>query len=67
MARKPPTGGSLEQRRHQWELARDVTLFGCGIVGVFYQLIIGKTDPSLLVIFAAMLGLPFTIGARDGR
>jgi hypothetical protein len=38
---------------------RDVTLFFGGVIGVFYETIFTQADrPYLLVVFAAMMGLP---------
>lgn len=59
------------RRKHeQWDFARDLILFFAGLVGIFYELLIGVNDPGLLVIFAAMLGLPITLhrngGTRNG-
>lgn len=51
------------KRHEQWEFARNVILFCAGIVGIFYELIVGVSNPALLIVFAAMLGLPITLGA----
>jgi hypothetical protein len=37
---------------------RDLLLLGVGIFGILYQLVTGKTDPALLVVFTTMLGIP---------
>ena len=47
--------------RRKWKLAitRDLVLFTSGLAGVAYEtLVTGGQRPSLLVIFAAMMGLP---------
>lgn len=55
----------MTQRKHyEWEFARDVILFFAGLLGIFYELVIGVNDPGLLVIFAAMLGLPITLHSK---
>jgi hypothetical protein len=56
------------RRRHEdWEFVRDIVLFFSGLVGVFYELVVGAAEPGLLVVFAAMLGLPITLrGGKNG-
>jgi hypothetical protein len=42
-----------------WQFVRDVILFVCGLIGIAWEsLAPGSPDPSLLVVFGAMLGLP---------
>lgn len=55
------------RRRHEdWEFWRDIILFLSGLIGIFVELARGAADPGLLVIFAAMLGLPITLrGGKD--
>lgn len=44
--------------RH-WRLSRDTVLFATGLAGVAYETLVSKTDrPTLLLLFAGMLGLP---------
>lgn len=39
--------------------ARDTVLFVVGLLGVAHETLIGKADrPTLLLLFAAMIGLP---------
>ncbi len=44
---------------YKWKVARDILLFFGGMVGVaneaFFQ---ATTDPTLLILFGAMMGLP---------
>jgi hypothetical protein len=62
------SGAPLAHRKHEeWEFARDILLFVAGLIGIFYELVAGTSEPGLLVIFAAMLGLPITLrGGKDG-
>lgn len=42
-----------------WPLIRDITLFTAGLAGVAYETLGSKVDrPTLLLLFAAMMGLP---------
>lgn len=44
---------------HRKRFTRDGTLFLCGLIGIGYETAISKTDrPTLLLLFAAMIGLP---------
>ena len=50
-----------------WPFMRDVALFAFGILGVFYETVFARPpDPSLLVLFAGMLGLPVFL-RKDGK
>ena len=45
-----------------WPFARDVILFVCGIAGIAHQtLVVKEPNPSLLVLFAGMTGLPVVL------
>lgn len=51
-----------------WPRARDILLFAAGLVGVVHETAIrqGPERPTLLLLFAAMMGLPvFLAGDRD--
>lgn len=51
----------------RWTLARDVLLFSAGLAGVIHETVVVRAErPTLLLLFAAMLGLPAFIRA-DGR
>lgn len=42
-----------------WPRARDVTLFIAGLLGVAHETLLAQAErPTLLILFAAMLGLP---------
>lgn len=42
-----------------WKNVRDVLLFFSGLAGVFYETVISVSErPTLLLMFAAMMGLP---------
>jgi hypothetical protein len=44
---------------NKWPAYRDMTLFLAGLAGVFHETVIGTADrPTLLILFAAMMGLP---------
>lgn len=43
----------------QWPTLRDITLFVGGLAGVFHETVVSNVErPTLLILFAAMLGLP---------
>lgn len=45
---------------------RDVLLFAAGLAGVIHETLVeGAERPTLLLLFAAMLGLPAFIRADD--
>jgi hypothetical protein len=44
-----------------WPAAREVILFVAGLAGVIYETLHGPVQPSLLVVFAAMMGLPIIL------
>jgi hypothetical protein len=42
-----------------WQLSRDMVLFLVGLLGVLHEALFTSLDrPSLLVLFAGMMGLP---------
>lgn len=46
-------------RRRQIRFTRDSILFAAGLLGVIHETFFANADrPSLLVLFAAMMGLP---------
>lgn len=52
----------------RWLLIRDIILFFSGLAGVVYQLLGAKVvEPTLTVIFAAMMGLPAALWGDDVR
>jgi hypothetical protein len=49
-------------------LIRDVVLFIAGLAGLAYETVFTKTDrPTLLLLYAAMLGLPAFLQANNDR
>lgn len=49
-----------------WTQTRNAILFLGGLVGVIHETLFSHTDrPTLLILFAAMMGLPAFLG-RDG-
>jgi hypothetical protein len=50
-----------------WPFARDVILFFAGLAGIAHQTLVAPTpSESLLVLFAAMAGLPAFL-PRNGK
>lgn len=51
-----------------WPLARDIALFVAGLAGVAHETLLAKAErPTLLLLFAAMLGLPAFLRADEKR
>lgn len=51
-----------------WQNTRDVILFFGGLAGVFNETILTTTErPTLLILFAAMMGLPAFLRSDDKR
>jgi hypothetical protein len=52
----------------RWPVYRDIVLFGAGLLGVFHETVIGAVErPTLLFLFAAMLGLPMFLRTDEHR
>ncbi len=55
----------------KWPFVRDVTLFVAGLLGVAHETLVSHSDrPTLLLLFAGMMGLPAFIRAdekKDGK
>lgn len=50
-----------------WLFVRDVILFVFGLLGIAYEaIVIPHPDPSLLVVFGGMLGLPIFLRKDAG-
>lgn len=46
-------------RRWKLRLSRDIVLFAAGLGGVIHETVIEKGErPTLLILYAAMMGLP---------
>lgn len=51
-----------------WPLIRDVVLFLSGLAGVAHETVVTDAErPTLLLLFAAMCGLPAFLRADDRR
>jgi hypothetical protein len=51
-----------------WPTARDVILFFAGLSGVFHETAIAEVErPTLLLLFAAMMGLPAFLRSDEKR
>lgn len=52
-------GDSSPKSHRLWRFSRDGTLFAVGLAGIIYEtLVTGADRPQLLLLFAAMVGLP---------
>jgi hypothetical protein len=52
----------------RWPLIRDVALFVAGLAGVFHETVVASGErPTLLILFAAMMGLPAFLRADERR
>ena len=52
----------------QWKTLRDGILFFAGLAGVFHQTVLAPSpNEALLVLFAAMMGLPAFLRSDEGR
>lgn len=54
--------------RKTLRVSRDTVLFAAGILGVVHETIIASTErPQLLMMFAAMMGLPAFLKADEAK
>lgn len=52
----------------RWTLVRDATLFVAGLAGVIHETVVSQAErPALLMLFAAMMGLPAFFRADEER
>lgn len=52
----------------RWIVLRDIILFFGGLAGIAYQLMAAKVvEPTLTVVFAAMMGLPAALWGDHKR
>jgi hypothetical protein len=52
----------------RWIVLRDIILFFGGLAGIAYQLVAAKVvEPTLTVVFAAMMGLPAALWGDHKR
>lgn len=53
--------------RSRWPRIREISLFCSGLLGILYETVWKDApDPSLLLIFGAMLGLPLMLRKDEG-
>ncbi len=61
-----PESKSAKRRKRNVRISRDVVLFAVGVVGILHETFISHTErPSLLILFAALCGLPLYL-RRNG-
>jgi hypothetical protein len=67
-AQRPPKWWEDEARLGRWaRAARDLLLLAAGLVGLYHEtFVVAASDPQLLILFAAMIGLPAFIRADRG-
>jgi hypothetical protein len=54
--------------RRRIRISRDTILFTVGMLGIAYETLVDKADrPTLLILFAAMVGLPAFLRADEYR
>ena len=64
----PATPDKRARRRVGIKFTRDGILFTGGLAGVFYETVFTKADrPTLLILFAAMMGLPAFLRTDENR
>jgi hypothetical protein len=52
----------------RWPLIRDILLFFGGLAGVTYETVSSQIDrPTLLLLFAAMMGLPAFLRSDESK
>ena len=52
----------------QWPTVRDIALFAGGLAGVFHETVLSDAErPALLVLYAAMMGIPAFLRANGKR
>ena len=59
---------SLPQRRTPrppWPAVRDAILFMTGLAGIVYEALSGLERPTLLLLYAALVGLPSFLRADE--
>jgi hypothetical protein len=56
------------KRRLSFRISRDSVLFAGGLLGVLHETVLSKADrPTLLLLFAAMMGLPAFLRADEKK
>lgn len=57
-----------EETRTAWPLVRDMILFFGGFAGVAHETLVSSLErPALLILFAAMMGLPAFLRSDEKR
>ena len=52
----------------RWPITRDIILFFAGLAGVLHETVLRSAErPTLLILFAAMMGLPIVLNADQRR
>ncbi len=55
-------------RRHLPKISRDTVLFAVGLLGVLHETLVATAErPTLLILFAGMMGLPAFLRADEAR
>ena len=56
-----------EKRKWRLRLSRDIVLFTAGLLGVAHETVVYNSErPSLLILFAGMMGLPLYLRKNGG-
>jgi len=53
-----PGGGNRPDEPRWWAFLRDVAMFAGGLTGATYETLRAVPRPELLLLFAAMMGIP---------
>lgn len=54
--------------KRRLKISRDGVLFAAGLLGVLHETVLSTEDrPTLLLLFAAMMGLPAFLRADEAR
>ena len=66
----PPPAGAVPvtPARRRWRISRDSVLFAAGLAGVVYETVVTQVErPTLLLLFAAMVGLPAFLKGDEAK
>ena len=63
---KSNASAAVTRNFDNWPRVREVILFLAGLGGVLYETFHGPVEPSLLVIFGAMMGIPIILN-KDNK
>jgi len=60
------------EKRRSWRtirISRDTILFTAGLLLLVYEVVLksGPAEPTLLILFAAMMGVPFMLGGKKSE